>query len=211
MALPKHNALLRWLYIVSIIGMFIFMSWVIRGYWDETALENTKNHEVAHQALNYPEEGSLASPEIDKRINAPGMVLRPEIVLATMQFQLQLNEPIEAQISVFWASLFDHLDLVNAAEVVDNKKVYQVYRHYDLNKNTVDILLGFEISEIMAGTHYQVVKLAAASMLPRKSVLESWQNYEHLPITLSYEQDYEIFQLDKHYKTVSQKAFLNAQ
>jgi hypothetical protein len=138
-----------------------------------------------------------------------GLVERPGFNILTKSYVLDLNQPIHKQVSKFWLLLFDDEVMLSSDGIVTDKTVYQVYRNYEPMKNTVEVLLGFKVSESMSHSKYEVLILESGAMLPRKSVLDSWQNHEQLPIKLSYELDYEVFQLDDRFQVISQKAFLN--
>lgn len=212
MELPKHNIFLRGLYIIGVIGMFVFMSMVIRGYWSEgTADYKTESsEEFDSQTLAQVTEYYVSEQETkSKPVNMVGLVERPGLNILTKSYVLDLNQPIHKQISKFWLLLFDDEVMLSSDSIVTDKTVYQIYKNYEPMKNTVEVLLGFKVSESMSHSKYEVLILESGSMLPRKSVLDSWQNHEQLPIKLSYELDYEIFQLDDHFQVISQKAFLN--
>lgn len=212
MELPKHNIFLRGLYIIGVIGMFVFMSMVIRGYWSEgTADYKTESSEgFDSQTLAQVTEYYVSEQETkSKPVNMVGLVERPGLNILTKSYVLDLNQPIHKQISKFWLLLFDDEVMLSSDSIVTDKTVYQIYKNYEPMKNTVEVLLGFKVSESMSHSKYEVLILESGSMLPRKSVLDSWQNHEQLPIKLSYELDYEIFQLDDHFQVISQKAFLN--
>lgn len=228
--LPKHNFILRSFYILFIIGMFIFMAMLIGEYWregtsvDTTGLDDSSiKHAEYDSQINsqiaeyYSVENDLndASERNSKKL---GLVQRPELTLLTMSYRLNLKKPIEDQLSYFWQSLFDDNVLLSSNLLESNRTVYQVFRNYEPTKNSVEILLGFAVKSstdksstefTLTNPFYELLSLKASFMLPRKSVLGSWQNFEQLPIKLSYELDYEIFQLDARYQTLSQKAFLN--
>lgn len=212
MELPKHNIFLRGLYIIGVIGMFVFMSMVIRGYWSEgTADYKTESSEgFDSQTLAQVTEYYVSEQETkSKPVKMVGLVERPRLNILTKSYVLDLNQPIHKQISKFWLLLFDDEVMLSSDSIVTDKTVYQIYKNYEPMKNTVEVLLGFKVSESMSHSKYEVLILESGSMLPRKSVLDSWQNHEQLPIKLSYELDYEIFQLDDHFQVISQKAFLN--
>lgn len=212
MELPKHNIFLRGLYIIGVIGMFVFMSMVIRGYWSEgTADYKTESsEEFDSQTLAQVTEYYVSEQETkSKPVKMVGLVERPRLNILTKSYVLDLNQPIHKQISKFWLLLFDDEVMLSSDSIVTDKTVYQIYKNYEPMKNTVEVLLGFKVSESMSHSKYEVLILESGSMLPRKSVLDSWQNHEQLPIKLSYELDYEIFQLDDHFQVISQKAFLN--
>lgn len=213
MALPKHNMFLRGLYIIGVIGMFIFMSMVIRGYWSEGTADYKTEIRAGYDSLTSSQmtdyDASKQETE-SKPVKLLGLVERPAFKVLTKSYILDLNQPIHDQISKFWLLLFDDEVMLSSNGILTDKTVYQIYRNYEPMKNTVEVLLGFKVSESMSDFEYETLILEASSMLPRRSVLDSWQNHEQLPIKLSYELDYEIFQLDDRFQVISQKAFLNS-
>lgn len=220
MALPKHNTFLRWFYILCVIGMFIFMSMVIRGYFlDDTVAyqakgNTTKTDEAAlAQLAQYyasEQEGNSAKRALAKKA---GLVDRPALNILARTFVLDLQQPVNEQISAFWLQLFNDEILLSSSSIVTNKTLYQVYRNYNPVADTVEVFVGFRINTVMSNivndSQYKMLTLAEGLMLPRKSVLDSWQNYDQLPIKLSYEFDYDVFQLNARFDVISQKAFLN--
>lgn len=216
MILPKHNVFLRWLYIVGVIGMFIFMSMVIWSYLSEGTADSNADSSANYNSQILSQVAEYYSSDLDNKNNESfdtkkilGLVEQPEVSILVKKFELNLNQIIENQMSAFWLLLFDDNVMLSSKGLITDKTVYQVYRNYDPTKNVVDVLLGFKVNDSVSDSDYEILTLEAGLMLPRKSVLDSWQNYEQLPIKLVYELDFEVFQLDERFNVISQKAFLN--
>ncbi len=206
MILPKHNVFLRWLYIVGVIGMFIFMSMVIWSYLSEGTADSNADSSANFNSQILSQVAEYHSSDLDNKNNESfdtkkilGLVEQPEVSVLVKKFELNLNQIIENQMSAFWLLLFDDSVMLSSKGLITDKTVYQVYRNYDPTKNTVDVLLGFKVNDPVSDSDYEILTLEAGLMLPRKSVLDSWQNYEQLPIKLVYELDFEVFQLDERF------------
>ena len=213
MALPAHNMFLRGLYLLLIIGMFIFMSIVIRGYWAQSpdSLDATQGISETDAYYQYQVDGLEQQIEkAEKSVkSAVGLANRPSVNVAAKHFLLDLNQSVDGQMAAFWRALFEDDILFNSDAIRNNRIVFQIYDNYDHTSNTVSVFLGFEIIKVLKSVNHHYIQLPEQAMLPRKSVLYSWQNAEQLPFALVYELDYEVFQLDKDFNTISQKAFLN--
>lgn len=179
--LPQHNLLLRGVYILAVVGMFVFMTIVIGGYW------TTKTDYVP----------------------VSNLVERPSLNIIGKSFLLDLDQPVEDQLTAFWGPVFNDGKLLSSNTIMTDKVIYQIYYNYSESNNTVEVLLGFKVNNMLRKRGYQLVHLPKVDMLPGESVLGSWVNYQSLPVSLRFELDYEVLELDKHYEIISQKAFLN--
>jgi len=205
MALPKHNPLLRFAYMLSVIGMFVFMSLVIRSYWPHDAVAAQPELAIASSSdSSKTQGGSNATQQA-----ANGTVSKPDLRVVAKSYMLDLNGDVEKQMNDIWQDFYQQNALHYTDVIAAHNEVYQIYRNYDYSKSTVETLIGYRINKALKESDYQYVKIPAGNFLPRVSVLESWMNFQQLPVELTFELDYEVYHLDKNYNVISQKAFLN--
>ena len=205
MALPRHNPLLRFVYMLSVIGMFVFMSLVIRSYWPHDAIAAEPRLTDNFSQLDVEE----INPDMSSPTVAGGTVSKPDLRIISKSYMLDLNGDIEKQMNDIWQDFYQQNGLHYNEAIAAYDEVYQVYRNYDYSRSSVETLIGYRIDKALKDPEYQYVKIPAGKFLPRMSVLDSWMNYQQLPVELTFELDYEVYRLDKNYNVISQKAFLN--
>lgn len=199
MALPKRNIALRILYGIAILGMFGFLFWQSLPF--DADGKNLFSDERPSVTGSSTTEQLIDT--VEKRYETVKLYTRK---VGGITRTLDLSTHLNSQIDQHW------LDFANSPLATDlplhNQQVYAVYHHYDSQRSTVQLTLGF----IHAGNRQypSVVTLAAGRYLklPRIGVLEGWQQAETLPGTLRLQTDYEIYQLDPDFQPASQITFL---
>ena len=211
MALPKHNPVLKVMYFFSIIGMFVFMSLVIRSYWpqDTVAQPLVIDHQPATQVISTDIANNSATQSDQQKSQKPGTIKTPDLYRVTRSYPLDLNGDIEAQHQQFWQEFYDDKEIHTLEGIESHFHIYQVYRNYDPATSGVEVLLGYRVTKASAFNNTNSLHIPAADALPRHNVLYSWQNYKQLPAELTFDTDYEVFQLNKHFEVISQRAYLH--
>lgn len=196
MSLPKRNGLLRVVYGLSMIGMFIFLGNETVSYASEPPA--TAETKTAKPAASATVPQTVAANALPIKQNKPLKVQGVSTVL-------NLDGDVEAQIHQHWMT-FAESTLANS--LPQSREVYAVYSDYDSERNSVSLTLGFTKHGQIIGAVTATINIGTYLPLSGKTVLESWQKPGLSDQSLRYKTDYEHWVLDKNYQPVSVTAHL---
>ncbi|WP_370299085.1 hypothetical protein [Pontibacterium sp.] len=196
MSLPKRNGLIRVMYGLSMIGMFVFLGNEAVSYASEPPA---------------PAKAKAAEPvarSVAPETTAPNTLPIKQNKLLKVQgisTVLNLDGDVEAQINQHWLA-FAESKLANS--LPQSREVYAVYSDYDNKRNSVSLTLGFAKQGSVVGTVTATIDTGLYLPVSGKTVLESWQKPDLSAQSLRYETDYERWVLDKNYQPVRVTAHL---
>jgi len=196
MSLPKRNGLIRVMYGLSMVGMFVFLGTEAISYTEKPTPQAAVK--LAEPIANAPAPRATVSNVLPIQQNQPLRVNGLSTVL-------NLNGDIDAQISHHWLS-FVESEQVKFLPL--SREVYAVYSDYDSDRSTVSLTLGFIKQGPVLGAATATINKGMYLPVSGKTVLESWQKPDVSAQSLRYETDYEQWTLDKHYQPVGVTAHL---
>jgi len=205
MTLPKRNPLLWTLYILLVISMFVFMATVSYMGLPEEGNFNTVTVQEAQADYSYPEDSNAVINKMN------GITDMPEITLVVKPYptKITLNNNLDAVINRVWEEFYSDQTIHQFAE--QERTVYALYSDYDSSSNTMEVALGYRINNKAKHSSMHYVTLSAGQYYQAESIVDGWQQAANLPITFTFENDFEIYQLDNQYKVISQQAFIGIQ
>jgi len=196
MSLPKRNGLIRVVYGLSMIGMFVFLG-------NEAVSYASGPPAPAEAKAVKPREPSAARQTM--ATNTLPIKQGTPLKVQGVSTVLNLDSDVDAQINQHWLT-FAQSELANS--LPQSREVYAVYSDYDNKHNSVNLTLGFVIQDPVAGTVTATINTGLYLPVSGKTVLESWQKPDLSAQSLRYETDYERWILDKNYQPVRVTAHL---
>jgi len=227
MSLPKHNPLLRVLYMSLVLFMFAFMMAVIRMYWpddsqvseyhDYSAYENSLEASQPNGAVGIGNE-SLSDaqntqnnklPKVLTKItsNEPELFRRPRFTVTGIERRLNLAVNMQAQLEGLWTDFYNLDTQQYLPGLSRSNKVYLVYKSYDHDTQTIEVLIGYQYAMQKLSGQVKSVELLKGKYIKRDSVLATWDDPQDL--ALKYQLDYEVYEVDEYFNISSQRAFLS--
>ena len=230
MSLPKHNPLLRFLYVALVLFMFAFMMMVIRMYWPddtqvneydaysdystyETDAENSQLSKAvapAQTPLNEARDARVTSQSaVNEKNNGsqPELFRRPKFTVTGMERSLNLSTDMQPQLESLWADFYNLDTQQYLPGLSRSDKVYVIYKSYDHNTQSIEVLIGYQYAMQKLSNQVKSVELPNGQYIKRDSVLATWDNPQDL--ALKYKLDYEVYELDEYFNIGSQRAFLS--
>lgn len=199
MSLPKRNVLIRVVYGVSMVGMFVFLGSEAVSY---ATLPSASTQEVTATPVPQPARQRAATEQPD-----PTLPIRQATPFKVngISAELDLNGDVNAQINQHWLA-FANSKLVES--LPQSREVFAVYSNYNETRNSVSLTLGFAKQGPVIGPAYVTVNTGLYLPITGKTVLESWQKPDISAQSLRYETDYEQWILDTNYQPVRVTAHL---
>ncbi len=230
MSLPKHNPLLRFLYVALVLFMFAFMMMVVRAYWPdetqankydaysdysvyETASENTQVAKVeapAQTQLQDANDIKVANQLAVKEKNigsGPELFRRPKFTVTGIERSLNLSTDMQPQLESLWADFYKLDTQRYLPGLSRSNKVYVIYKSYDHSSQSIEVLIGYQYSVVQVSKQVSRIELPKGKYFKRKSVLATWDDPQDL--ALKYQLDYEVYEVDEYFNISSQRAFLS--
>ena len=228
MSLPRHNPVLKGLYILAVLCMFTFMIIVIRAYWPKD-MQMVQKKESAHTSGNeYASSEGTSQPSNSKLLTTTNTILnngdgsnlemlrlgklinRTKKSIIGLPFTLDLKQDIEPQMEYLWRELYNENSLRRSNLIKSKDKVYLVYLNHDNSNGTVSLVLGYlaKSNQHNKSQRFSLVDIPEGKFLKRHAVLDTWNNANQLSAYLSYQNDCEIYELDQHYNVLSQIAYI---
>ena len=221
MALPKHNPALKGAYLLSVLGMFAFMMLVINVYWPHD-MANAKNNETTSTSTHEmtstkPSAKTPKAPHAKTRMTPKDTLKnvldpvahRSKKIVAGLSYSLDLSRDVTSQMNGMWREFYNAEDIGRSLGVKNTRKVYVVYGKHDEESNTILMVIGFLVkSDRSIPATYKTVVMKRGAYLQRRSVLDVWQSATTLPVYLKYENDYEVYTLDRDFNILTQMAFI---
>mgnify|MGYP000219566332 FL=1 len=227
MSLPKHNPLLRVLYMSLVLFMFAFMMAVIRMYWPddsqvseytdysayESPLETVKsNHAVTRDNKSLADVHKTQKEKLPKVMTKstarqPELFRRPRFTVTGIERMLNLSANMQVQLEGLWADFYNLDTQQHLPGLSRSNKVYLVYKSYDHDSQSIEVLIGYQYAMQNLSSQVKSVELPKGKYIKRDSVLATWDNPQDLP--LSYQLDYEVYEVDEYFNISGQRAFLS--
>ena len=219
MTLPKHNPVLKGAYFLSVLGMFAFMMLVINVYWphdmanakpnETTPTDKTKSATTSEATpMQTSTTARTASKDTSKSVLDP-VAHRSKKIVAGLSYSLDLSRDVMSQMNEMWRQFYNAEDIGRSLGVKNTRKVYVVYGKHDEESNTILMVIGFLVkSDRSIPATYKTVVMKRGAYLKRRSVLDVWQSATTLPVYLKYENDYEVYTLDRDFNILTQMAFI---
>lgn len=221
MTAPKHNPLLKGLYILSVLIMFTFMTLLVKTYWPDSE-EHYGNHEYHKSESSYesPEIYSkgVGSVEGSKHIKysntqqktssiTADYKLESQLTIVGLKRQLYLNNNVTGQIGDIWSE-FEESELWNIIPDIHNvHEIHMVYDSWNFKKNSVNIILGYSSKfKPKIGAGLTIKHIPEGWFIKTGGVLDSWQDTSNT--ALLYQNDYEVYTLNQKFDVTNQSAFL---
>ncbi|WP_421867038.1 effector binding domain-containing protein [Motiliproteus sp.] len=203
MALPKRNPLVWFLYLISILGMFGFIGWLLLPYADNGDFidYDANNAEIT----TAPAESwqAVAAQAIDRGLYKPGQSI------AGIGITLDLDGDLPIQIERHWKR-FAKQDIAKRLGADDPKLVYAVYHHFDAAGNQVRMTLGYPtppMRQLPVGLESVAIDAGNYLAFDGGYVLDRWADPSY-QLRLKFDADYERYLLDSHDNILGQTAFL---
>lgn len=211
MSLPKHNPLLKGLYVLLVLVMFAFMALLINTYWPESegsdsSYENYGSDYDYELTENKVNEGILEK-EANTIKHQSDYVLDQDFRVVGIKRKVYLNTNVSGQLEDLWDE-FNRSELWNSVSQVKNyNEIYMVYDQWNFKQNSVDVTIGYpSYMKITNSSGLKAIEVPKGEFLVRKSVLNMWQKSSEM--TLTYTKDFEFYQLDEQYNIQQQVAYL---
>lgn len=222
MELPRHNPLIRGIYLLAILMMFLFMALVIKSYWpNNQQMSHWNDQLLAPIAERLPaQDTAAAQPEVNlpMRPTAPAtnvenntqyeLVRRANKVVIGLPFTLRLNEDMETQLRQVWRQFYNHDDLHKDPNVKSKSKILLVYQHFNSAHSNIEIVIGYAAKNSSQSSDFSLVEIPAGDFLKAKSVLDVWNDPPKTAGVLNYQKDYESYILDREFNVISQTAYV---
>lgn len=202
MSLPKHNPLLRGLYFLMIIMMFIFMSLLIRVYWPDS-------FEPVSQ-LNQQYDKTIENVSTNESLAKKSLTLHSHqsLQIVGLQKEIELTQHVSRQMEQVWLE-FSRLNWEQWLKSASSSySIYVHYQDYDTNRQTVRLTIGMDLEQLRYVPQQLVQqRISGGEFYLAQSVLDTWSNPGALP--LAYSNDFEVVEIDSNYRFVSQVAYLS--
>ncbi|RDE18381.1 hypothetical protein DV711_17155 [Motiliproteus coralliicola] len=208
MALPKRNPLVWFLYLISILGMFGFIGWLLLPYADNGDFVGYDDSTAAITRAPAESWQAVAAQPVGQDRNKPGQYKSGQTI-AGIGITLQLDGNLKTQIERHWQR-FAQQDIAKRLGADDPKLVYAVYHHYDAASNQVRMTLGYPTPpsrQLPMGFESVAIDAGNYLALDGSYVLDSWADPSHR-LRLKFNADYERYLLDSHHNILGQTAFV---
>lgn len=202
MSLPKHNPLLRGLYFLMIIMMFVFMSLLIRVYWPDSFEPVSQLNEQNVQTI---ESAATTDDLIQKPLTLHS---HPSVRIVGLQKEIALTQNVSRQMERVWLE-FSRLNWEQWLKSASSSySIYVSYQDYDASRQTVRLTIGMSLNQLRYVPQQLIQQsLPGGEFYLTQSVLDTWSNLGSLP--LAYNNDFEVVEIDSNYRIVSQVAYLS--
>lgn len=203
MALPKHNPFLRACYLLILLATAAFMALIMRVDWPTTATAGeAKSNLQAPPTMAEEAPANLDSKPISN------LVTRPEVRLYGLSRRIDFDGDVRAQVEALWTDLYNRNIPRHIAEIEAPHTLYMVYHDYQQATQSALVYLGYNVSEDINPREQEVVTvIPAGRYMATDSVLSAWA--QPLNPSLTYTNDYEVFEVDAFFEVQSQQAFLS--
>lgn len=191
MSLPKRHPVIKVLYYRMILPMFVFLGWT---YTEPFIVEAAKLKEVAEVT-----ENNLFQVKKQR--------------VAGLKTTIILDETAQSQINKTWEDLFQK-KVAEELKIEDKLKVYAVYYYFNLQKNRVQLILGYPIDKnTIVPFKLSSINIPSGDYIQINDglVLESWNHSQQFSKPLKHEKDFEVYELDSFFKVKNQTAYLSVQ
>lgn len=212
MSLPKHNPLLKGIYVLLVLVMFAFMTMLIKTYWPESDTTNDQydNYETeftVNESLTYENKSAINKTVDLNKDEKSDFILKHNFKIVGLKRKVYLNTNVSGQLNEIWEE-FNRAELWNNVTQVENyNEIYVVYDQWNFKQNSVDIVIGYpSFMTVSKNSGLASMDVPKGGFLVRQSVLNMWQ--ESSELTLTYTKDFEIYQLDDNYQIQQQSAYL---
>ena len=124
---------------------------------------------------------------------------------------LDLTGDIDAQLTNGW-KLFEYYPLAADLNARRPSQIYLVYHNYHKFQQRVDVTFGYPVQRPVESADYiQTITLNKQGYIRLEDsyVLSTWKNARALPVTLAYDRDFEIYQLNRSHKVRAKTAYIS--
>lgn len=211
MTTHQHNPVIRGLYILAVLGMFTFFTLLVRQYATAPSPVVKGYTTSPEETVWKPENATTtAGGETRSQASLAKTQAMSEFYINGKQYSIYLGDDAEGQINKAWMDFAEQNLLSYFKQLVDPKVLYQSYSGYSADTQSVNILIGYASEEKLSLPNgYMSVRIPAGNYWQAESVLTAWNNVTALPVTLTFQADYERFEVDDYFRVQLQTAYLN--
>lgn len=218
--LPKHNGLLRGLYLVSVLFMFVFMMGIIRAYWpDEVSTSSITLQPpeavetTTHQSFASTLAHTLASEDVTEASEngrAHDRVFRAKKTIVGLSKAVDLSGDVGAQMKQLWRDFYNAEGVSEIEGIKNKRKIYVAYLAYHDDRHSADVLIGYSVDHrrFDTTTSFAVGHIPGGEYLSRHAVFDEWQKTPNPAQPLAYQYDYEVYDLGREFSIINQTAFV---
>lgn len=203
--LPKHSAILKISYWALILFMFIFVASLVNQYWLLMLTNSETNKLRTSSGIAYAGEATPVKDEVK---------LDGNIRIAGLAATLDLKKDLEQQLTPLWAGLYAK-DIYNKMPSdTKMKTIYMTYFDYRHDQKKVSVVLGYKLESDADFSQHPGIKVKEIVMQKRrnvsgKTVLEVWADPKGLNLT--YQQDFDIYNISDSWAVLSSSSSLAVQ
>lgn len=223
--LPKHNFLLRSLYVLLVLFMFAFMMLLVRAYWPQDdasesyydqysdaqyadgqyadAQENFSNQHQKH-STEQPLDHANAERVYPTQKTIHASYLHGVVGLSST---LYLNHDVQSQMEEIWSQLYGAKVYQMLEREVDRHRLFMVYKGWNAKQNSVELVFGYESQTFpLVGTGLERVEIPNKKYRAASTVLDAWNKDQG---SLRYQMDYEVYEVDAYFDIQSLQAYVS--